>query len=72
VTDVLRRLERTRAGRDARAAERAVRHVVVAAQADENTIPPLIEAARARATLGEICDGLRGVYGRSIAPPVAV
>jgi methylmalonyl-CoA mutase N-terminal domain/subunit len=28
-----------------------------------NMIPPMLEAARAEATLGEICDALRGEWG---------
>jgi methylmalonyl-CoA mutase N-terminal domain/subunit len=34
-----------------------------AAQAADNTMPATIEAVRAYATLGEICDALRDVYG---------
>jgi methylmalonyl-CoA mutase N-terminal domain/subunit len=34
-----------------------------AARDDENLMPPLIEAARAYATLGEMCDALREVWG---------
>ena len=33
------------------------------AQANENVLPALIEAVKAYATLGEICDCLRSVYG---------
>ncbi len=34
-----------------------------AAEATENTMPSLLDAVRAYATLGEICDALRGVFG---------
>jgi methylmalonyl-CoA mutase N-terminal domain/subunit len=34
-----------------------------AAEGAENTMPPLLDAVRAYATLGEICDALRGVFG---------
>jgi methylmalonyl-CoA mutase N-terminal domain/subunit len=34
-----------------------------AAQARENLLPALVESVKAYATLGEICDTLRGVYG---------
>ncbi|MGD0773135.1 MAG: methylmalonyl-CoA mutase family protein [Candidatus Solibacter sp.] len=34
-----------------------------AAEGTENTMPPLLDAVRAYATLGEICDALRGVFG---------
>jgi methylmalonyl-CoA mutase N-terminal domain/subunit len=57
------RLERTRASRDAGAVANALEKVRRAAQANENTMPTTIEAVRAYATLGEICDALRDVYG---------
>jgi methylmalonyl-CoA mutase, N-terminal domain len=34
-----------------------------AAEGTENTMPRLVDAVRAYATLGEICDALRGVFG---------
>jgi len=34
-----------------------------AAEGKENTMPYLLDAVRAYATLGEICDALRGVFG---------
>ena len=34
-----------------------------AAEGTENTMPYLLDAVRAYATLGEICDALRGVFG---------
>ena len=34
-----------------------------AAEGTENTMPLLLDAVRAYATLGEICDALRGVFG---------
>jgi methylmalonyl-CoA mutase N-terminal domain/subunit len=33
------------------------------AEGTENTMPLLLDAVRAYATLGEICDALRGVFG---------
>ena len=33
------------------------------AQSDANLLPPIIEAVKAYATLGEICDVLREVFG---------
>jgi methylmalonyl-CoA mutase N-terminal domain/subunit len=59
-------LARRRAGRDDRAV-RAVRaalaRMVAAARTDENMIPPMLDAARAEATLGEICNALRAEWG---------
>ncbi len=34
-----------------------------AAEGSENTMPAILDAVRAYATLGEICDALRGVFG---------
>ena len=34
------------------------------AEHDENLMPTMIEAVRAYATIGEICDVLRNVYGQ--------
>jgi methylmalonyl-CoA mutase N-terminal domain/subunit len=33
-------------------------------------MPPLLEAVRAYATLGEVCDVLRGVFGEYQETPV--
>ncbi|MGI8655412.1 MAG: acyl-CoA mutase large subunit family protein [Pyrinomonadaceae bacterium] len=57
------RLEITRAQRDAGAVTIALDKLKLAAQANDNTMPATIEAVRAYATLGEICDALRDVYG---------
>jgi methylmalonyl-CoA mutase N-terminal domain/subunit len=34
-----------------------------AAEGSENTMPHILDAVRAYATLGEICDALRAVFG---------
>ncbi|OLE53117.1 MAG: methylmalonyl-CoA mutase [Acidobacteria bacterium 13_1_20CM_3_53_8] len=57
------RLEQTRTRRDKGAVANALEKVKKAARDDENTMPATIEAVRAYATLGEICDALRDVYG---------
>jgi len=57
------RLEKTRAQRDAGAVAMSLNKLKLAAQANDNTMPATIEAVRAYATLGEICDALRDVYG---------
>ncbi len=57
------RLERVRASRDNGAVTNALEKLKRAAQAADNTMPATIEAVRAYATLGEICDALRDVYG---------
>jgi methylmalonyl-CoA mutase N-terminal domain/subunit len=57
------RLERLRESRDAGAAERCLEAVDRAARGGENLLPPILEAVKARATLGEICQTLRAVFG---------
>ncbi|HPE37807.1 MAG TPA: methylmalonyl-CoA mutase family protein, partial [Spirochaetales bacterium] len=37
--------------------------VKLAATGGDNLMPPILDAVRAYATLGEICDVLRGVFG---------
>jgi methylmalonyl-CoA mutase N-terminal domain/subunit len=57
------RLEQTRTRRDKGAVANALEQLKQAAHRNENTMPATIEAVRAYATLGEICDALRDVYG---------
>jgi len=52
-----------RAQRDQAQVDAAVARLVAAAGTSENMIPAMLDAARAEATLGEICDALRGVWG---------
>ncbi len=52
-----------RAGRDARACRDALQAVDRAARDGTNLVPPVIAAVDARATLGEISDVLRHVFG---------
>ncbi len=54
---------RVRAERDAAAADRALGALRRAATEGTNVMPPILDAVKAYATLGEICDVLRGVYG---------
>jgi len=49
--------------RDGEAVAAALKGLKETAQSGENLLPPIIEAARAYATIGEICDVLRGVFG---------
>jgi methylmalonyl-CoA mutase N-terminal domain/subunit len=42
---------------------RALDAVETAARGTDNLLPPIIEAVKARATLGEICGRLRRVFG---------
>ncbi|MGE5828953.1 MAG: methylmalonyl-CoA mutase [Micromonosporaceae bacterium] len=56
-------LAERRAGRDEAAAQSALARMVAAARTGENMIPAMLDAARAEATLGEICDALREEWG---------
>jgi methylmalonyl-CoA mutase N-terminal domain/subunit len=58
-----RRLKKLRATRDGGTVQRALDRVRRAAKDGSNTMPVLVEAVRARATLGEIVDVLKGVFG---------
>ncbi len=63
------RLARLRGDRDQRRVDAALGALEAGARADANTMPLLIEAARARATLGEIVATLKGVFGGYREPP---
>ena len=61
-----RQLERTakvRAERNADEAAKALAEVRRVAETDENLLPPMREALRARCTIGEICNELRDEFG---------
>jgi len=60
LTERLARLRRTR---DHGAVEQALEVVDRAARGRDNLLPPILDAVRAHATLGEICDTLRRVFG---------
>ncbi len=57
------RLQRIRAERDADAVEATLADVAKAAAGDDNLLPVMREALAAMATVGEVCDALRDVFG---------
>jgi methylmalonyl-CoA mutase N-terminal domain/subunit len=59
---------RRRAARDQSAVDAALARMVEAASTGQNTVPPMLAAARAEATLGEICDALRPLWGEYREP----
>jgi methylmalonyl-CoA mutase N-terminal domain/subunit len=61
--DQARDLARRRAARDQAAVDSALALMLAAARSGANIIPPMLEAARAEATLGEICGALREEWG---------
>jgi methylmalonyl-CoA mutase, N-terminal domain len=66
----MRRLAATRKRRDPAAVERALAGLKQAAAGDANLMPPIIEAARARATEGEMIASMQEVFGTYTESPV--
>ncbi len=63
-TKQVARVQALRARRDSAAVEAALARLREdAAHDDRNLMPPILDAARAYATMGEMCDALRGVWG---------
>jgi methylmalonyl-CoA mutase N-terminal domain/subunit len=63
VASQIERVRALRAERDRAAVDAALESVRGTAEGDGNLLPPMKEALRARATLGEVSDVLRGVFG---------
>jgi len=68
--DQTERVKRVRRTRDATHVERRLLAIRSAAQSGENLMPHFIEAVDAGATLGEVCDVLRSVFGAYAAGQV--
>ena len=66
------RLAKTRAARDESACQAALKALTEGARANENLLALAVNAARARATLGEISDAMEAVFGRYATTPVPV
>jgi methylmalonyl-CoA mutase, N-terminal domain len=67
----IERVQALRGRRDSAAVESAlVRLKQAAARDEDNLMPPLVEAAKAYVTLGEMCDALRDVWGTWTETPV--
>ncbi len=64
------RLQAVRAGRDSAAVERTLAELRDAAAADRNLMEPLLDAARANASEGEIVESLQQVFGTYTETPV--
>jgi methylmalonyl-CoA mutase N-terminal domain/subunit len=65
--DKLAQLRRTR---DSARVQQALGALRTAAQGRDNLMPPLLDAVRAYATLGEMCDVLREVWGEYEETPI--
>ncbi len=66
------RLKTTRANRNEAACQTALVALTVGAKGSANLLALAVEAARARATLGEISDAMEAVFGRYGTQPVPV
>ena len=64
------RLAKLRAERDNAAVEKHLAALKKAAEGSDNVLYPMKEALRARATVGEVCNALREVWG-VYSPPDA-
>jgi methylmalonyl-CoA mutase N-terminal domain/subunit len=66
----LARLDLMRRRRDKAKVERALDGLKASAEQGTNLMPALIDASRASATVGEMCDGLREVWGEYVEDPI--
>ena len=64
------RLARLRSERDAGAVVMALKALSAAASGSDNVLPPMRAALAAKATVGEVCDALREVWGTYVPPDV--
>jgi methylmalonyl-CoA mutase N-terminal domain/subunit len=64
------RLREVRRRRQSGAVDRALQKLAEAAEGRLNTMPALLDAVRAEATVGEICDELRRVWGEYEEVPI--
>jgi len=66
----LARLVRIKKERDNLKVQETLKQIEKISNSDENLMPAIVDAVKAYATLGEICDVLRDVFGEYIAPDV--
>ena len=66
--DQVAELGARRTGRDQVSVDSALAALVEASRGDANLVPPLLDAVRVEATLGEICDALRAEWGEYREP----
>jgi methylmalonyl-CoA mutase N-terminal domain/subunit len=64
------RLRALRSRRDGERVRQALSRLQQAARGKDNVMYPILEAARAYTTLGEMCDALREVWGEYEEPPL--
>ncbi|UCE04354.1 MAG: methylmalonyl-CoA mutase family protein [bacterium] len=59
----IKKLRRIKDSRDKGAVEKSLAHLKEVAQSNENIIPAIVEAVKVYATIGEICNVMREVFG---------
>ncbi len=64
-----RTLGSRKTARDGAAVQRALARMVEVSRTEDNLVPSMLDAVRAEATLGEICDALRQEWGSYLEPP---
>jgi methylmalonyl-CoA mutase N-terminal domain/subunit len=64
------RVRTLRQRRDHARVTRALADLSAAARGTDNLMPPILEASRAYATVGEMCDALRDVFGEYHEQPI--
>lgn len=62
----MRRLDRLRQSRDGSAVKESLSKLEAAAKGTENLMPLILDSVTKRATLGEICNVLRGIFGEYV------
>ncbi|MFN2624866.1 MAG: methylmalonyl-CoA mutase [Mycobacteriales bacterium] len=62
-------LAERRTTRDQGVVDAALKHMLEVARSDDNMVPAMLDAVRAEATLGEICNALRDEWGAYAEPP---
>jgi methylmalonyl-CoA mutase N-terminal domain/subunit len=62
------KLEKLRSERDGARVRATLGTLIEAARADDNLLPRILDCVRAYATLGEMCDALRSVFGEYREP----
>jgi len=59
----LERLAKWKANRDQAAVDAGLAELTKVAEGDANLLPPIKEALRAGASIGEVCNAMRAVFG---------
>jgi methylmalonyl-CoA mutase N-terminal domain/subunit len=66
----LAKLERMKKTRNNDVVARALDRLRAAARSTDNVMSPILDAVRAYATVGEMCDALRDVWGEYVEVPI--